>query len=346
MSRRLRYNLFLHFFDRELRLSVNCDSSERDVLGSILVATCLVPGRLFCSYSHLWESASLLQGSTKLIELLVQLDLLVPASDYVTADEFLDSRQVLYAHDSSRYPFYFKDADGSPIAIQPAYRTSKGATAFLERYLAEKLPQHVFATAAGDEATIRRCIERGLFQRDGRAITGSLFGDVIGKERRLLPAIRRAISFGYVSHYLSQCSADILTGFKGLSIYDSLSIGFPCYDVRLFGTLLDAAGFAGWRSQAPLALLESAIHDRHTPGHPVFLEEWRQLISSFQYRSAASAHQTSLGDIGAELRRRAVVARPRPLEAFRATRRIRPLAAAFAGSVTHRKWSRGTRANG
>src|SRR5688572_7277271 len=130
-----RQNVFLHFLDREMRISVECSPDRPTVLFALLAAVCLVPGRIFCSYSHLWESRELLGSAFRLLHDMINLGMLVPAGDYHTGEEFLTSRRILYAHDAKRYPFYFGDPTPELLRIRPAFRTSAGTTAFLERYL-------------------------------------------------------------------------------------------------------------------------------------------------------------------------------------------------------------------
>src|SRR5436190_23696922 len=125
-------NLYLHFLDRELRTSVQCRANVLDVLQALLAAFVLVPGRLFCSYSHLWESHTFLGGEVAaIITAAIRSGLLVPASDYLTGAEFVASRQRLYAHDTNRYPFYFPKAGDPQALFEPAFKTSTGATTFL-----------------------------------------------------------------------------------------------------------------------------------------------------------------------------------------------------------------------
>jgi hypothetical protein len=78
---RKRQNLYLHFLDRKLRQSIGYELPETDVLRGVLAAVCLTPGRLFCSYSHLWESNVVFGDSFRLIEELMQAGELVPRAN-------------------------------------------------------------------------------------------------------------------------------------------------------------------------------------------------------------------------------------------------------------------------
>lgn len=309
-------NIYLHFLDRELRLSVGSSPTESDILFGIFTATCLAPGRLFCAYSHLWESAALLADGMSLLETMVSSGVLVPASDYLSADEFLASRQTLYEHDARRYPFYFELAGPTPTNIQPSYRTSLGATRFLQSYLSQPLAAAVLASSANRVDDICRVLDTGLIQREGRAITGTLFTDIAESDTAVLAVVRRAISYGYASHYLSECGADISTSFKGLSVYDALSSAFPLYDIQLFDYLLNVAGRKRWRNSSPLVLLERAIAVRDTPEHAMFVAGWRSLVSSCRRSANRAAAQPAVGTIAAELARRSAKAKPKPAKGF------------------------------
>lgn len=307
-------NIYLHFLDRELRLSVGSNPTGAEVVFALFAAICLARGKLFCAYSHLWESAELLSDGMGLLKTMVRLGVLVPASDYLSADEFLASRQRLYQHDVTRYPFYFDPTGALPIDINPVYRTSQGATRFLDSYLSQPLGSRILGSSAHRVDDVRQILDRGLLLREGRAITGSLFGAVAEVDATGLAVIRRAISYGYASHYLSECAADVLTSFAGLSVYDSLSKTFPLYDLQLFACFLRVAGLGHWPDASPLALLEKAISIRETAEHTTFVAGWQALASSCTRGLQGAPTPPATGAAMAELTRRAAKANPPPAE--------------------------------
>ena len=232
-------NLYLHFLDRELKSSVRWQPTEKVILEAILYGLCLTSGRLFCSYSHFWESYPLFTQSLSLLRDMVKARIVVPTSNFATSDEFLARRIVLYQHDRKRYPMYFKAVFAHQLAaIQPVHVVKTGATESLVRSLGVWTEGQLNPSNASYDRA-RKIVHTGLQERKGEAVTAALFARHAKMDKEVLSIIRRLISMDYTKHYMESCKADILTGIQGLALYDSLAVRFPFYDTLLFKALLE-----------------------------------------------------------------------------------------------------------
>lgn len=256
-------NLYLHFFDRELRESVSATINEETMLLAILSSICLVPGTIFCSYSHLWESYDLLQGTLNILKNIIK-----PASSDYSSEEFLENHQRLYQHDKKRYPLYFKNSGHKIIySIKPNVPLSYGATSSLEEN---------FNSLSSDHNTLKNhemnaLIKDVLSKRGDLAITFSLFCKHSNKNA-ILANIRRKISEFYTRHYLDACNADILTGIPNLKYYDRLSTSMPRYDFEIFQFLFWSL-FRFDKTPVALAkLIETIFKNRDMQEYNIFIE--------------------------------------------------------------------------
>lgn len=317
MKLRTQDNLYLHYLDRELRNSVSCRVTEADLLKAFLASFCLTPGRLFCGYSHLWESFEVLAGSLGLLRNVVAAGLLIPASGYRSSSEFLSSRQQRYAHDAQRYPLYFKPRKSAQIRqIEPGFSTHSGATTSLNRELLLLINSNSKDSATPDAA--RRILEAGLKDRGEKAITGSLFAPHARKDAGSLSNIRRIISELYTRHYMEECSADILTGVPRLGLFDGLAISFPAYDLAVFGFLLGVCYGMPESATELRHLIERTAENHNSPDRTLFLMQFERLLRACldSGRGLLAKRAPAIGGIVGELNRRAASAGLRRMYKF------------------------------
>lgn len=303
MDFRYPQNIYLHFLDRELRDSVNADWNETKTFTAILTALCLAPGDLICAYSHLWESNNLLKNGLSTIKFLIDGGLLRAASDYSTAQQFLDSRMDLYRHDSERYPFYFrKEAVNSLQTLNPAVVNKLGATESLMSGLSRITEGGSFHVGHAPEEA-RAIIKAGLHIRRYQAITGTLFDPVSGGDKNGLSVVRREISYQYTQHYLKQTGSDLITGLSGLSTYDSCAVLRPLFEHSLFITLLGCAGIQIDTQMSILKSIEKVAVARNTPNAIYFLTLWTSVIRAIEgQRQAKGSPAGMIGSISAKFR--------------------------------------------
>jgi nucleoside phosphorylase len=238
--------LYLHFFDRELGRAVGFNLTS-DLAESILKRLLLgTTSRFYFGLSPAWESPAMAGDMLDLYSLLERAEAIDLVSNYVTIDEFLESRLPLYRHDALRYPMYFdRLVQARSRIIIPTQVKSTSATAELSRDLS--------AWANGDDAVVSRPILRlvlkELAQRETQAITFAYFGPGLAAMNAPIiarQAIRRRISLGYTRHYKDFASAELSTGIRGLELFESLARQFPLFDIVLLELLLRFAGFGAY----------------------------------------------------------------------------------------------------
>lgn len=273
------FNIYLHFLDRELRYSVNSIGREKDILEALLAALCLSSGKLFYSYSHLWENYPLLRESLDLLRDLTTAGLITPAAKHVTSDEFLASHTTLYSHDRKRYPMYFNTRLIRELGtIQPVHIIQRGATETLIKEFNSWIAKSSNARNPSEDR-VKKIVEKTLNERRQEAVTGALFAPYTENDCDI-KFIRRKISLKYASHYMVECAADILTGIPSLGFYDSLAICYPRYDVALFRTLLTLAEVnLNTETEYRRAIEEIASEISH-PIHSRFISLWDMLLKS------------------------------------------------------------------
>ncbi len=270
--------VYLHFLDRELRRSVSAHWSSDQAFAAILASLCLSPGDLACSYSHLWESEDLLEPGRTLLLDLVRIGILRPASNYPTADEFLESRLALYRHDAVRYPFYFSDSAHSIIGgVHPASLTTRSAT--------DSLSVALWNVATGRDRPdwskregVSELISRVLDKRGAQAVTGSLFEPALGQGRFLVRLIKREISSEYTRHYMRETGGTILTGLPQLSAYDRLASHAFSFDYYLVRTLMRCSGTDMRDLRGILEGVEAAAQSCQSPEAAAFRSLWWEFI--------------------------------------------------------------------
>jgi hypothetical protein len=306
MSLRKTDNLYLHYLDRELRNAVSCSVTEVEMLRALLASFSLTPGRLFCSYSHLWESHSILTQSLGLLRDAVAADLLFPASNHPSSEEFLDARHQLYAHDAKRYPLYFKRKKSKELRkIQPSFSTLSSATESLDRDLRSLIAP---SSELSPNNIPVQLIDTGLTNRGDKAITGSLFEPHAAGDAGSITFIRRTISKSYTRHYMKECDADILTSIPRLGHFDELANSFPIYDAALFNCLLSSCYGVPHSPDELGRLIEHAIEHHGSPEHTAFLTQFERVVTDSAQRVAAHEFLRPVPTVGkliGDLKRRA-----------------------------------------
>jgi hypothetical protein len=197
--------LYLHFLDRELSRSIGASPLPQlvhDVLHVLLFGT---SARLYCGVSLVWESEHLAPDTLALCGTLIADDLLDLVSHHPTLGEFLDSRRILYAHDSHRYPKYFDATVPRPfLPLVPTIYKEASTT----RALAKLLRGWCSTVHLHDEPHRKLASEilwTGMEERTIQALTYSVFDPLVPRTtegRGAAHAVRRAISEGYASHYM------------------------------------------------------------------------------------------------------------------------------------------------
>lgn len=258
--------LYLHLLDRELAQSVDFRLTP-NLLERVLKCALLgTNASLYCGVSIIWENDQLDHSSRLIIEQNIRSETVRPVSYNASVDEFIESRQILYRHDAERYPLYFSGDTDALRRIMPVLHKSENTTDSLQAYLGSWTAQA--ARLSEDERSASRVTLTALTARQSEALTFKYFSTFhtrMSGSPRSASVIKQAISMGYTDHYLNYAGGDIITGIKGLSLFDaSLARDFPLNDTVLLLSLLRSAGLGDllerpWQSRSEewAAFLES-----------------------------------------------------------------------------------------
>eukprot|EP01034_Spumella_vulgaris_P030452 gene30454-37670_t len=215
-------SVYLHFLDRELGESVDCQASAVEVQRSLHLLALVAGASLNCGTSLLFENPAINSSPSlfRFFNLLLsseQLDLL---SSHPTIPEFLESRAQLYEHDRLRYPMYFEKNPPMPDRVSIVPKTSS-ATSALVRSLINWGNDGEFKNAR--EADAKKIVVESLRFREDRAAIG---------------VVRRRISEEYTAHFMNVLRSDIATGMHGLGHFDTMAVQFPYYDLKILNRLI------------------------------------------------------------------------------------------------------------
>jgi len=299
--------LYLHFLDRELGRSTNSaiapETSER-IIKCLLLAT---NSPLYCGLSLLWESPGINASLAQFCRVLIRSGVLNTVSHHSTPDEFLESRQILYSHDSARYPMYFRHAATSQrIPLGPTQYKDSSTTGKLSRGLMDwafeggRDPEETLPKEALDVA--KTAVKSVLINRTSEAITYSLFSDSFSGTggTTLSGIVQREISLLYTKHYMEFGAGDIPTGIGGFEFFDRLAINFPLFDAPLLSNLLWAAGndellTRSWESDG--GFWESVGAWRGAIEHEGFRNKVGEILSSLRLSALKTLQLLSPGSL-------------------------------------------------
>jgi hypothetical protein len=206
----------MHFLDRELGESVQWtigSEAAEEIFRVLLVGT---SSWLYAGMSLLWESPAASGDLRALVDLLVESEILGVLSSHPTPDEFLASRQRLYASDQARYPMYFNRA---------LLRDPVRATVVLDTRTTDTLAMRFAQRASGatwarelhhdSDEVAKQAIMKAILEREDRAVTYTLFRpyvDATSAGPEIADRIRLEISREYTLRYVAAAEGDIPTG--------------------------------------------------------------------------------------------------------------------------------------
>ena len=274
-------SVYLHFLNREMARAVGAPFDGTINETRLLLAAVLTRKPLASSLAFAWESGLLIRPNSPLTLLLSggQLELL---SEHQTREAFLASVQDMYRHDRPRYSMYFEPLPEGVEGPEPTATKTGSTTAALGQELEviaddpvssdslTRLPAHDREAIAAARADV----SRALHQREGRAFTISLFADVLGGERPLLPT-GRLLSMLHLRHYLELTSGDIVTGLWGLTYFDQAASGFPRFHAPLASPILSRVGLGPHQLRSHGTALTAL---RGSDEHRIFLSQLLPLM--------------------------------------------------------------------
>lgn len=220
-------NIYYHFFDRELRNSVNANLSDEQIVKIISLSLLMTDNAVYFPISNLYESFSLFPKSVEKIRILEDAGFVYLASSHDSVESFIASRQGLYQHDKSRYPMYFEKEKF--FWSSNTYVLKDSTTQILR----SKFRDINFSLRELNDDTnfyITKKLKEAVDKNPEKAITFSLFQDVVNpslqvtsiEQRMIASEIRRNISKFYTQRYLDAGSGTIITGIPEIKYYDDL----------------------------------------------------------------------------------------------------------------------------
>lgn len=222
-------NIYLHFFDRELRNSLGKGLHFDDSISCKILSTALMMSKLplYVSYSHMYESMESFPKSIHMAFECEKYGLLRMLTNKRSANEFIISRQSLYSFDRSRYSYYFGDNE----IIWPHN------TLVLNDDTTSILKTGVFSSLITQDSLFSFETREKLLSsltKTQNAVTTSLFRPLLEEEHKLshisdnqyikaITDISEIISSQYTTRYLNKLDGTIVTGIWGFSRYDHLA---------------------------------------------------------------------------------------------------------------------------
>jgi nucleoside phosphorylase len=242
-------NIYLHFFDRELRNSVGeklffTDDNAQRVIFTALLMTNLP---LYVSFSHMYESLENFPISINLAFECEKYGLLKMLTNMRNIDEFLSSRRLLYDFDKNRYLNYFNRVG----SFWPK------DTVIVKNDTTSILRSKVFESIENENAfseQVKESLQLLLIKDKQNAITFSLFRNKIqniysqsfltdSQYQRNITDIKEIISRQYTFRYLGVYDGTIITGIPGFAYYDDLAKDRFLTNYVLFSEILSPLYF-------------------------------------------------------------------------------------------------------
>lgn len=234
----MNHSIYFHFFDRELRKSVNANLGDAQLLNVCCLSVFMTDNILYLPISNLYESGEEFPQTAELIQKMDKAGLVYPASSHNTREGFILSRQEYYSHDPQRYAMYFEKEDNlwSPNLLCLKESTTVKLQSNLQNDIID-----IKELNGKNRDEVRKIITHVLSKRGHRAITFALFNDnaknskLSDTEMRVaLEYIKRRISVNYSNRYLEIQDGSIITGISGIQQYDYLAkdefeTNFPIY---------------------------------------------------------------------------------------------------------------------
>jgi nucleoside phosphorylase len=130
-------------------------------------------------------------------------------------------------------------------------------------------------------APLRHSIQGTVRQREGRGVTFALFANDIEYDVRpseVQMPLRRLLSGLYIYHYCSQHNATRMTGFPGISMFDTKE-SFPLYDFCLLEWILQILGYWEFEEKDRYWRLKDRVSAFYSQEHTFFVETLHHILS-------------------------------------------------------------------
>lgn len=218
-------NIYYHFFDRELRQSVNAELTD-DYIMKILVASLLIFDDIcYLPISNMYESYLEFPQSIKFLLFLNDLKMVRLASYHNSIDDFIFSRRFMYAHDKERYPMYFNKSLN--VWSEGLIVLEDSTTEIIGNELINNGIE-IRGMDTNHSKFVNAKITDIINKKNNKALTFSLFRsesfehDLSSYETEAVKnKVRETISRNYTQRYLNIMDGHIITGIKSIGCYDN-----------------------------------------------------------------------------------------------------------------------------
>ncbi len=233
---------YLHFLDRELRRAEGATYTDENILEFLITAVLNSNTFSYSSASLLQESNRLFpQATTALIE-LEKLGFIRLLTNEHSFNEFIISRRSIYAHNETRYPMYFSEANEILWPKSPHYLESS-TTSILRNALLNWIDSSDTSIGVAKDTLGKEILDafrEKLYKERDKAVTLDL---LLTPEQLNVDYIRRnsgrIVSYFYTSRYLEVFGGDILSNIPRLSFFNSLCTAPKINDYQLLRSILN-----------------------------------------------------------------------------------------------------------
>lgn len=213
--------IYCHFLDRELANLAGYRPTARRTATAMASAVLLADPFSFASLSGVHESPGIRPLHRRVLGMLTDVKVFASVSDVQTAEEFLASRRLIYAHDRRRYPFYFGRIGRAGMLFAPGIVKTTGTTSAIEQSLVGTILSSKQSLIVGSRDEAAAVASRQLSNRENRAITYALFRRRI-RDEAVGFAVRKGISVAYSRHHIGLIpGATIIPGILQLGQFDN-----------------------------------------------------------------------------------------------------------------------------
>jgi len=282
--------LYLHFLNREMYHPIGCKINDEDVLNALKIITLTTDELLSTSIAYVWECFYELPCSSRFILDLLSEGMLCLIGSSYSNNEFLEKNHKLYEHDKKRYNMYYNNIPKELLEYMPKIIKFQDTTAYLEKELfvwADTGKSSVIENSEMNRHLLKqhRPIIGALTERENKAITKILFEDKLSSNIDV-NQLSRNITLLHLASYIDYIDGDIVSGYRNLDFFDTISKDYPIYDLGIRAFILESIGVD--LDMEPNILLAYAKASERS----VFAKKLENFIERVYYTVLSKANKT------------------------------------------------------
>lgn len=235
--------IYLHFLDRELRRAEGVRFDDEEILKFLVLAVISSSSFVYSSASLLHESHIVFPKSIQALMAFEKVGLAYLVTNEHSFEEFIQSRQNIYAHRENRYPMYFDGLDDTLWPSSPHIINSSTTSSLKGSLLGWLGGGHQDLGEVRNKlgATILGDFGNKLLSDTGKAVTLDLLLSTTQLENSSLRRnAGRLVSYYYTKRYLDLFDGELLCNIPNLTFYNSLSKDPALNDYYLLSEVLNA----------------------------------------------------------------------------------------------------------